>query len=278
MSEQTVTLPSENRRPVAIASQATAIEQQRAIAEVQAAVVVAQQCPRDVSTSIENMRDSCHQQALAGRAFFRYPRAGSQITGPSIHLARELARVWGNIQYGIAELHRDTTEGHSEMVAFAWDVQTNTRSSSTFIVPHKKDTKSGVKDLTDLRDVYENNANQGARRVREAIFNVLPAWFTEEAKTLCMATLENGGDKPLAQRITDAVAWFGTKGVKPVQLEDKVGAKRGDWSGVEVAQLEVIARSVMNGEALVDEEFPKARTTAAEVTGKAQRTTEDAES
>jgi hypothetical protein len=75
------------------------------------------------------MRESCSQKGLAERAFFRYSRGGSQITGPSVHLARELARCFGNVQYGIAELRRDDEHGESEMQAFAWDVQTNTRAT-----------------------------------------------------------------------------------------------------------------------------------------------------
>jgi hypothetical protein len=206
----TVALPSDRQAVPRATSigQATAVEQSRAVAEVQAAVVVAQQCPRDVQFAVQQMRESCAQKALADRAFFRYSRGGSTITGPSVHLARELARVWGNIQYGISELRRDDDEKISEMQAFAWDVQTNTRSAAIFIVPHKRDTKAGQKDLTDLRDVYENNANQGARRVREAIFAVLPPWFTEEAKELCQQTIAEGGGKPLAQRIADIVRWF----------------------------------------------------------------------
>src|SRR4051794_39845438 len=84
--------------------QATAVEQARAVAEVQGAIVVAQQCPRSMSLAVQQMRESCRQKGLAERAFFRYSRGGGQITGPSVHLARELARCFGNIQYGITEL------------------------------------------------------------------------------------------------------------------------------------------------------------------------------
>ena len=62
--------------------QATAVEQSRAIAEVHAAIVVAQQCPRDVQQAIRDMRDSCRQKALAERAFFRYSRGDGPVTGP----------------------------------------------------------------------------------------------------------------------------------------------------------------------------------------------------
>src|SRR5579859_322226 len=201
----------ETLRPVAGPSrvgQATAVEQSRAVAEVQAAVIVAQQCPRSVRAAVEAMEEACRQPALAGRAFFRYPRAGETVSGPSVHLARELARCWGNVQHGITELARDDAHGQSEMQAWAWDVQTNTRSSNTFIVQHKRDTRNGSKDLTEQRDIYENNANNGARRLREAIFSVLPTWYAEQAKELCQQTNEHGGGRPLAVRVAEAVRVF----------------------------------------------------------------------
>jgi hypothetical protein len=253
--------------------QGTAVEQSRAAAEVQAAVVVAQQCPRNINTAIAQMRESCKQPYLAERAFFRYSRAGSQITGPSVHLARELARVWGNVQYGLVEMRRDDDYGQSEMQAFAWDVQTNSRNSSTFIVPHRRDTKQGVKQLTDMRDIYENNANNGARRVREAIFAILPPWFVEEAKEICNRTLRDGGGKPLAQRVADAIKTFEGLGVTADSIETKLGRPSGNWTEHDVAQLLVIYRSINQGEVTADDEFPAARVTAEEITGGPQKNT-----
>lgn len=255
--------------PAAIADrigQATAVEQARAVAEVQAAIVVAQQVPRDLVKAREQMLDSCSQTGLAERAFFRYSRAGSQISGPSIHLAREIARCFGNVQYGINELRRDDQHGQSEMQAWAWDVQTNTRASTTFIVPHGMDTKNGRKKLSDLRDIYENNANNGARRLREQIFAVVPAWFTEEAKARCQKTLEDGGGVPLTQRIERALTVFSGLGINQKQLEDRVGKKAGQWDARDVAQLLVICTSLQRGEITREDEFPNDRVTASEIT------------
>lgn len=243
--------------PAARAGQATLVEQSRAVAEVQAAVVVAQQIPRVTADALAEMRESCAQPGLADRAFFRFPRGGSMVSGPSVHLARELARCWRNVQYGVSEMRRDDREGVSEMQAWAWDVQTNTRSSHTFIVPHKRDKRGGAEALTDLRDIYENNANQGARRLREAIFNVLPPWFTEEAQSLCHATLEHGGGKPLAQRIADCIAMFDELGVTVADLEKSVGRKQADWTAHDVSQLGVSFKSVHRGEVSVGELFPR---------------------
>lgn len=255
-------LPSDHR-----IGQGTAVEQSRAAAEVQAAVVVAQQCPRDVQGAMRQMRESCAQKGLAERAFFRYSRGGNSITGASVHLARELARCWGNIQYGLVEMRRDDTYGQSEMQAFAWDVQTNSRNSSTFVVPHKRDTKDGTKQLTEMRDVYENNANNGARRVREAIFAILPPWFVEEAQELCRTTLQKGGgDKPLERRIADAIGAFADRfGVTTDQLETKLARKSTSWTIHDLTTLLVIHKSLERGEITVDEEFPKPRVTAEEI-------------
>jgi hypothetical protein len=256
--------------PVAVPSrlgQATAVEQSRAVAEVQAAIVVAQQCPRNVQAALAEMRESCKQKGLADRAFYRFPRSGSTVTGPSVYLARELARCWGNVQYGIAELRRDDEHGQSEMQAFAWDVQTNTRLASTFVVPHMRDKRNGPERLTDMRDIYENNANQGARRVREAILAILPPWFVEEAKELCSKTLRDGGGKPLAQRVADARKVFEALGITVDQLEQKIGRPSEKWNEHDIAQLLITHASLQRGEVTVAEEFPPQRVTVAEITG-----------
>lgn len=244
-------------------TQATAVEQARAIAEVQAAVVVAQQVPRDVARAEGEMAEACGRTALAKRAFYRVTNRGS---GPSVHLARELARIWGNFQYGVHELRRDDAAGISEIQAFAWDVQTNVRSTRTFQVPHQRMKEGRRQALVDLTDVYLNNQNIGARAVRECIFTALPTWFVEEAEARCRAALEHGDGKPLKDRIADAVALFAdTHGVKQTQLEDKLGRKRGQWDAGDVASLVVLFQSLQRGEVTVDEEFPQARLTAADL-------------
>lgn len=247
--------------------QGTAVEQSRAVAEVQAAIVVAQQCPRNVQQAIAELEQSCRQMGLAEKAFYRFPRAGGAVTGPSVHLARELARCWGNVQYGLTEMRRDDDYAQSEMQAFAWDVQTNTRNASTFIVPHMRDKKGGPEKLTDMRDIYENNANNGARRVREAIFAILPPWFVEKAKEMCSQTLRDGGGVPLPQRIADAIRVFAALGVTTDQLETRLGGRpSAKWTEHDVAQLGITYKSVQRGEITVDEEFPAPRQTVEEIT------------
>ena len=237
--------------------QATAVEQSRAVAEVHGAIVVAQQVPRDIKRAVGDMQRSCRQKSLAEKAFFRYSRGGGQISGPSVQLARELARCFGNMQYGLTELRRDDDYGQSEMQAWAWDVQTNTRSSTTFIVQHVRDTREGSKQLTEQRDIYENNANNGARRLREMIFAILPGWFTEDAVAACYLTLEGGDEEgSLDERITKMASGFAKLGVTIPQIEQKLGAPREKWTPYDLAQLTVIYRSLQRGEIDREDEFP----------------------
>lgn len=252
-------------------TQATAVEQSRAVAEVQAAVIVAQQCPRNEQTARAQMHESCKSMGLAERAFYSVPNRGN---GPSVHLARELARIWGNLQYGVHELSRDDAAGMSEVQAFAWDVQTNTRSTRTFQVPHERMNRKERSKLTDLGDIYLNNQNQGARAVREAIFSILPPWFVEEAKEACSATLRGGGGKPLTVRISDAIAAFGGIGVDQDRIEARLGKSSAKWTEHDVAQLSVMFRTIERREVDADDEFPRlaaAGVTAEDVQAQAKR-------
>jgi hypothetical protein len=247
--------------------QGTAVEQSRAVAEVQAAVIVARQFPRNEATAIAKMRNACSQIELAQRAFFRFPRGSSQVSGETIQLAKELARCWGNIQFGVSELRRDDEFKQSEMQAWAWDMESNERASTTFIVPHARWAKGKAEQLADFRDIYENNANNGARRLREMIFTVLPVWFIEQAKTACTKTLSGGtSEVPRAQRVADAINAFGGIGVTADQLDSKLGRASDKWTDMDLGQLQVIYQSLQRGEVTVDEEFPPVRVSADELT------------
>lgn len=260
-----IDLPGNARAPQRV-GQATTVEQSRAVAEVQASIVLAQQRPRDTQAALRSMRESCRMTRLAERAFFRYKRSTENVSGPTVQLARELARIWGNISYGVSELARDDGHAQSEMQAWAWDLETNVRPAQIFIVPHKRDTKQGVKQLVEMRDIYEQNTNQAARRLRQQIWAILPPWYVDEAVDLCAQTLRDGGGEPLAKRIAKALELFaaGPK-VRAEQLERRVGRDTARWDEHDLAQLTIIYKSLERGEIRVDDEFGEPPVTAAEI-------------
>lgn len=199
------------------------IEQSRAISEALGALKLAKMFPRDSAKAYADVMAACSRASLAEIAFYSYPRGKEIITGPSIRLAEELARCWGNIQYGILEL--SNRDGVSEMQAFAWDLQTNVKSVQNFTVKHERHTKTGSYTLNDPRDVYELTANQAARRLRARILAVLPPDLIEAAVVACKNTKAGKSDVPFEDRIKKMVAAFGKLGISTDHIEQRYSCK-----------------------------------------------------
>jgi len=115
-----------------------AAEQQRATAEIQAALTVAKHSRRDEVEAVDRIKTACQRVRLAEGAEYVYDRGGTEITGPTIDLLTVIANCWGNIQFGFRELTQGN--GESTVEAFAWDLETNSKSVKVFTVPHKRVT------------------------------------------------------------------------------------------------------------------------------------------
>lgn len=161
---------------------------QREIAEVQGAMVIAKRFPRDPKVAMDRILNACTRPGLADAGVYEYSRGGQAVTGPSIRLAEEMARGWGNILSGVTELARNA--GVSECLAYAWDLETNFRDEKRFQVRHWRDTKSGGYAIKDERDIYELIANMGARRKRACILAIIPGDVQEAAVNQCNVTLQ----------------------------------------------------------------------------------------
>ena len=166
----------------------TLVAQTREMAEAVGQMQMAKAFPRNVVAARDRIMNACTRPRLAETACYTYARGGTEVTGPSIRLAEMLAQNWGNITFGIRELEQKN--GESTCEAFAWDMETNSRQTKVFQVPHIRYTRQGVKRLTDPRDIYELVANNGARRLRACILGVIPGDVVEEAVEACDATLK----------------------------------------------------------------------------------------
>lgn len=213
--------------------------------EVQAAMVVAKKFPRDERASAERILLACSRETLARDAAYEYPRGGETITGPSIRLAEALAQNWGNIDFGIIELEQKN--GESQVMSYAWDLETNTRQSKIFTVPHMRQTKKGSYPLTDPRDIYEMVANQGARRLRACILGVIPGDVVDMAMRQCELTLKANKD-PLDKRIQKMVESFQNDfGVGREALRNYIGKNVEAFSETDVIRLGKVYRSLKDG-------------------------------
>jgi hypothetical protein len=245
--------PFERSRDVSLAHGAVAIESERAIAEAQGKIVIAKRFPRNEYLAFEKAMDACKQPALARAAFYSFKRGGETVAGETIRLAEELARCWGNIEYGMREL--SNRDGATEMEAFAWDVETGAKSVQQFTVRWIRDTRDGPKPLTDQRDIYEIAANMGARRLRERILSVLPVSLKERAVQQCRQTLAGDATESMAERIQRVVATFGKLGVTTKLLEDHLGHTLDKCVPEELADLHGIYTAIKDGQAKVSDWF-----------------------
>ena len=221
-----------------------ATESSRAVAEVQAALFIARTNPRDQKRAMDRILNACCRPSLAESAIYAYARGGNSITGPSIRLAEAVAQQWGNMQFGIREL--SNSGGKSEVQAFAWDVETNTRREITFTVPHIRHTKKGSYKLEDPRDIYELVANQGARRLRACILAVVPGDVVEAAVNQCQLTLQSHTDVT-AEGIKKLIEAFEPMGVTKTQIEKFCQCRAEAIKPAQIVRLRSIYTSLRDG-------------------------------
>lgn len=203
---------------------AIAVEQSRAIQQVQGMILMAKKCPRNETQAFAKIMEACKRINLAKQAVYSYPRGSEKVSGPSIRLAETVAKYWGNIDFGVVEL--SSNNGVSEIQAYAWDLETNTRQVKQFSIQHSRFSKSkGVSKLSDPRDIYELVANFGARRLRNCILGVLPSDVIESAVEACEKTLLNENSEPLIDRVRKCVASFLEYGVSQEMIEKKLNHK-----------------------------------------------------
>lgn len=229
-----------------------ASEQSRSIAEVQAAVIMAKQFPRDTVQAINRIRTACQRPTLAEAAMYTYGRGGTTVTGPSIRMAEAIAQQWGNIQFGIRELSQ--ANGESTVEAYAWDLESNARQVKVFQVPHERHTKSGVKKLTDPRDIYETVANNGARRMRACILGIIPGDVVDIAVAEAENTLKVT-TKLTPERIADMVKLFEAQGVTRAMLEERIQRPVEQITPAVFVGLGKIANSIRDGISKVADHF-----------------------
>lgn len=244
--------------------------------EVQAAMVVAKNFPRNPRQSLDRILESCNRPTLAENATYEYARGGNKIYGPSIRLAECIAQSWGNIDFGFIEL--DRSKGESTVMAYAWDLETNTRQSRVFSVKHQRDTKDGSYALTEERDIYETIANHAARRIRACILALIPGDVIDAAMHQCDLTLkaqQNG--VPIEERRSSMIKAFEEFGITPEQLAAFCQKQSADFiDETDIKKLRRVYTSFKDGLVGVDYFTNRMQTLAAENAAAAQEPAEAA--
>ncbi len=224
-----------------------AVEQSRAVQEVQAALIIAKRFPRDEFQAIEKIRKACQRFSLAECAMYSFPRGGQTVSGPSVHLLRSIAKTWGNLVYGTRVLSQDAES--TTLQSYAWDKESNTENKKEFIVRHEIKLKNGdIKYLTDPRDIYEMCANMGARRERACLEAIVPEDVVADALAECKRTIQRGeGGVSLVERIRRMISVFGTVGVTQEMLEQHMRHPIKDTTEKEIVEYTGVFQAIKDG-------------------------------
>lgn len=226
----------------------------REMAEVQGMIVLAKQFPRDEKRALDRILNACARPTMAEVAVYEYSRGGSPVTGPTIRVAEMIAQNWGNLQFGIRELEQ--RHGESTVEAFAWDLETNTRQSKVFQVPHLRHTRNGTTVLKDPRDIYEMVANQGARRLRACILGVIPGDVVEAATEQCEQTMRTKIDiTPKSLKVM--LDKFAAYGVTKEQIEARIQRRLDTITPAQFVNLRKIYNSLKDEMSKPEDWFPK---------------------
>ena len=223
--------------------------------EVEGMLILAKRFPRDEVAATNKILQSCKRLSVAASACYEYQRGGSAITGPSIRLAEELSRCWGNMQHGVKEV--ETRNGSSVIETYAWDFESNTRVSKVFSVEHKRVTKNGSYKLEDPRDIYEMVANNGARRLRACILQVIPSDVVDAAVEECDRTVMSTLDMS-DSGIEKLVKAFENFNVSPKQLEEFICRSLHSITPVLMLRLKKVYNSLKDGMSAPGQWFPGA--------------------
>lgn len=220
------------------------------VTEARAAIMLAKEFPRNEMDVFQQVIAACKRPSFAEKASYAFPRGGSLVTGPSVHLAREMARAWGNIQHG-HEVIVDNEESR-KIRAWAWDVQTNTRvikedEFKKLIQRKNKQTGQTNWVTPDERDLRELTNRRAAILLRNAILELMPPDFIEDARARAADTLESRAkEDPEGEKKKIAAVFLGL-GIPASELEEWGKCKMAQFTPKMLAELRQIYASVRDG-------------------------------
>lgn len=244
MSETTELMPVQVNGEVAML-------QEKAQIDVQ--ISTAKAFPRNIKRSTDNaIAIATLDTETAATCTYSVPRGGKAITGPSVHLAKIIAQVWGNMRIEAKVIDVDDKNVTSQAIAF--DLESNVAMKVE--VKRSILTRSG-RMSEDMIVVTGNAANSIA--LRNAIFAVVPKAVTDKVYRASLQTIT--GDisdetKLLKKRKKVVDALVQSYNVTEAEVLSAVGKSSLDHIGQdEIVVLIGIGTAIKDGDTTVDQAF-----------------------
>jgi hypothetical protein len=231
-------------------------------AEMKAAIVLAKRFPRDESDAYTRIMRACDRPTFAESANYAFPRGGQAVTGPSVDLARELARIWGNIRYGMRIVSEDDERVH--LKGYAYDLESNTYVESEdkfakLVQRRNRVTRQSEWVRADERDLRELVNKRGAICVRNAILQLLPSDIVQDAMARSRDTTQKVARGEIQQDREQAIRRlalaFHDIGVSGEMIANYLKHPMELITNEEIADLRAIYKSIRDGNSRREEYF-----------------------
>lgn len=211
---------------------------------------------RDESKVLRSIRKACKDIRFARNATYWFMRDGKEIEGPTVELARELARLWCRnwSGYQILSIDREWVR----LKGFFHDTEIDVRKEFEDQFRRPMHYAMGSADEND-RFLKEQIAKRGAICERTAILQGLPQRIVREALTAAAKTIQDHAKRCLENdqkaTVADLVTEFAEFSVTPGMLARWLGHELEQITFTELAKLRKIQSSIREGNCTPDEFF-----------------------
>jgi hypothetical protein len=229
----------------------------REAAEIQSAYMIAKRFPRDEEKARERIVSACRRLAFADEAYCSFPRGDNDVSGASVVLGREAARIWGNIRFGL-KIIRDDDDTRT-IKGWALDLESNAYDEGEDhfkkLIQRKAQGGGTVWKTPDERDLRELTNRRGSILVRNAIMSIMPKDMIDSAVVAAGETIAEYADKDKAETAKRILETFSTLFVTQAELEGYLGHSFTDLTKEEIVKLRGIAGALRSGVAKKEEFF-----------------------
>ena len=224
-------------------------------AEIESAIIISKRMPRNEAECFQKLIKAASRPSFAEDATYSFPRGTkpdgtkNYVSGPSVNMAREAARVWGNIRHGLRIIRDDDS---SRLIqGWAWDMETNTKveMEDEFEKLIQRKGKGGSTEWIepDERDLRELTNRRGAILVRNCILQVIPKDLTEDALYQCEQTLQDKASKDPDSTRKRLLADFSKVNVSVSMIEAVIGHPFDQSGPKELTDLRAVLNSIAAG-------------------------------
>jgi hypothetical protein len=180
----------------------------------------------------------------------RKNRRQQTIEGPTIKLANDLAREYGNC---VVRVRVDETPTHWIIVPQFVDLETGFGYERPF--QQRKSQDTGMKDADRQSDlVFQIGVSKAIRNVVINALSTFAEFMVDESRSSLVARFEDAENQKKAHEFIDKV--MERHNIAPLQVATVVGRKRENWTVKDLVRVYTEMRGIWDGLTVASEVYP----------------------